>query len=413
MSDIISPLAPTVQPKLTALDGVRLATCETGVKYKDRADLMLAIMDPPATIAGCFTTSKTASAPVEICRENLTDPKSQGKACAIIVNAGNANAFTGKQGQSSAQMVGDTVAKALDCPSSQVFMASTGVIGEPLDPSQIVSAVDGLIKSATPDHWSQAANAIRTTDTYEKQATITANLNGKTVTINGIAKGSGMIAPNMATMLVFIFTDASLPQNIAQSLLTSAVDKSFNAITVDSDTSTSDTVLLCATGQEDTQFSDAGDPALNDFNQALQNLTLNLAHQVVRDGEGAEKFISITVNGAENNTAARKIGMSIANSPLVKTAIAGEDANWGRIVMAVGKAGEMADRDQLSITIGGITVASKGEADPDYNEADLVPHMKGRNIDISVDVGIADGTATVWTCDLTHRYIDINADYRS
>ncbi len=413
MSDIISPLAPLVQPKLSALDGVQLATTETGVKYKNRADLMLAIMDPPATIAGCFTTSKTASAPVEICKQNLTDPSANGKAAAIIVNAGNANAFTGKQGQSSAQMIGGTVAKALDCLSSQVYMASTGVIGEPLEPTQITNAITGLIASATPNHWSQAANAIRTTDTYEKQATITAKLHGKTVTLNGIAKGSGMIAPNMATMLVFIFTDASLPQDIAQNLLSAAVDKSFNAITVDSDTSTSDTVLLCATGQEDTQFSGTDDPALNDFNQALQQLTLNLAHQVVRDGEGAEKFIAITVKGAENNLAARKIGLSIANSPLVKTAIAGEDANWGRIVMAVGKAGEMADRDQLSINIGGITVASKGEADPNYNEADLVPHMKGRDITISVDVGIADGTATVWTCDLTHRYIDINADYRS
>ena len=409
MSSIVSPLAPEHQPVLPALKGVRLATAETGVKYKDRADLMLALLEPPATIAGCFTTSRTASAPVEICRANLPG----GKASAIIVNAGNANAFTGKKGQSSAEKVGKTVADALGCPQSQVFMSSTGVIGEPLEPGEIIQAIDSLIENAKPDSWSDAARAIMTTDTYRKQATIKATIDGETVTINGIAKGSGMIAPDMATMLVYLFTDASLPADIAQALLTPAVDQSFNSITVDSDTSTSDTVLLCATGTSATDFSGADDPRLSEFADALNQITRNLAHQVVRDGEGAEKFISITVTGAENDKAARTIGLSIANSPLVKTAIAGEDANWGRIVMAVGKAGERADRDKLSISIGGITVASQGEADENYNEADLIPHMKGREIDIAVDVGIADGRSTVWTCDLTHRYIEINADYRS
>ncbi len=414
MTGKISPLAPTDQPQLPVLDGIQLAVAETGIKYKDRADLMLAIMQPSATIAGCFTTSKTASAPVDFCKANLAaSSPSGGKATAIIVNAGNANAFTGKKGQSSTEKVGSMVAAAVDCPIHEVFMASTGVIGEPLDPTDIISAIDGLIKNARPDGWSDAARAIMTTDTYAKQATVQAKIGDQTVTINGIAKGSGMIAPNMATMLVFLFTDASLPRDIMQPLLTSAVDQSFNSITVDSDTSTSDTVLLCATGQQSTSFQGPDDAALQEFKSALNYLTRDLAHQVVRDGEGAEKFIAIKVSGAENDMAARKIGLSIANSPLVKTAIAGEDANWGRIVMAVGKAGEKADRDALSISIGSILVASQGEADENYNEQDLIPHMQGREINIAVDVGIADGTATVWTCDLTHRYIEINADYRS
>ena len=415
MSDKTSPLAPAFQPQLPAIKGVQLAVAETGIKYKDRSDLMLAIMQPPATIAGCFTTSKTASAPVDYCKANLaasTSP-SGSKAAAIIVNAGNANAFTGKKGQSSTEKVGDMVAATIGCPTEQVYMASTGVIGEALDPSDIISAIDNLVETANPDAWPEAAKAIMTTDTFAKQATIQTQIASQTVTINGIAKGSGMIAPNMATMLVFLFSDASLPADVAQKLLTGAVDQSFNSISVDSDTSTSDTVLLCATGQEPTNFQGPDDETLKDFKLALDKLTRNLAHQIVRDGEGAEKFISITVNGAENNLAARKIGLSIANSPLVKTAIAGQDANWGRIVMAVGKAGEKADRDALSIDIGGIRVATLGEADESYKEQDLVGHMQGREIDITVDVGIASGSATVWTCDLTHRYIEINADYRS
>jgi len=413
MSTKISPLAPASQPNLPPIQGVRLAVAQTDVKYKNRADLLLAILSPTANIAGCFTTSKTASAPVDFCRANL----GHQKASAIIVNAGNANAFTGKKGESSTAKVADMVAQALDCPINEVYMASTGVIGEALDPSQIIDALEGLVrdadKTATHKEWSQAAKAIMTTDTYAKQATITAKLNGQNVTINGIAKGSGMIAPDMATMLVFLFSDASLPADISQQLLTAAINQSFNNISVDSDTSTSDTVLLCTTGQQEASFQNADDPALEGFKAALNQLTRDLAHQVVRDGEGAEKFITITVTGAESEKAARTIGLSIANSPLVKTAIAGEDANWGRIVMAVGKAGEKADRDALSITIGGIQVASKGEVDASYNETDLVPHMRGRAIDILVDVGIAEASATVWTCDLTHRYIEINADYRS
>ena len=415
MTSKISPLAPTDQPELLAISGVELAIAQTGIKYQDRADLMLAIMRPSATIAGCFTTSKTASAPVDLCKANLADHNN--KATAIIVNAGNANAFTGKKGESSTAKVADMVAKSLNCPINEVYMASTGVIGEPLDPTQILSAIDGLIESADSKNWPGAASAIMTTDTFAKQATITTTINGQSITINGIAKGSGMIAPDMATMLVFLFSDASLPADISQKLLVDAVNQSFNNITVDSDTSTSDTVLLCTTGQQATDFQDANDPALDGFKSALNQLTRDLAHQVVRDGEGAEKFITISVTGAENDDAARKIGLTIANSPLVKTAIAGEDANWGRIVMAVGKAGEKADRDALSINIGGIQVANMGEADPHYNEQDLIPHMQGRKIDITVDVGITSGPtsgkATVWTCDLTHRYIEINADYRS
>lgn len=408
----ISPLAPCVQPELPPIDGVKLAVAETGVKYKNRADLMLALLPDGATIAGCFTTSKTASAPVDLCKNHLLTNKGK-TARAIIVNAGNANAFTGKKGESSTQKVCDMLAKSVGCRTDEIYMASTGVIGEPLDPAEIISAIDGLIFNPQPDIWLEAAQAIMTTDTFAKQATITTHVGGKMITINGIAKGSGMIAPDMATMLVFLFTDASLPADIMQALLTSAVDQSFNSITVDSDTSTSDTVLLCATGQEKTNLQGADDPELAPFKVALDTLTRDLAHQVVRDGEGAEKFIAIKVSGAEDDRAARKIGLTIANSPLVKTAIAGEDANWGRIVMAVGKAGEKADRDLLSINIGGIQVASDGEVDPDYDEQDVVPHMQGQEIDIAVDVGIADGKATVWTCDLTHRYIEINGDYRS
>ena len=410
MTEQTSPLAPATTPKLPAISGVRLAVARTGIKYKNRADLMLATMSAGTTIAGCFTTSKTASAPVELCKNNLA---SASQAHAIIVNAGNANAFTGKKGESSTRKVCAMLAEKLGCPTNEIYMASTGVIGEPLDPTEILSSMDNMIANLDDEVWIDAAKAIMTTDTFPKLATVQARIGDQVVNINGIAKGSGMIAPNMATMLVFLFTDASLPQDILQQLLNQAVDQSFNAITVDSDTSTSDTVLLCATGTAQTHLNGADDPSLKEFRSALNTLTRDLAHQVVRDGEGAEKFITITVNGAEDDLAARKIGLSIANSPLVKTAIAGEDANWGRIVMAVGKAGEKADRDSLSINIGGIRVASAGEADKNYNEQDLIPHMQGREIDIAVDVGIANGRATVWTCDLTHRYIEINADYRS
>jgi glutamate N-acetyltransferase/amino-acid N-acetyltransferase len=407
-----SPLAPRSQPKLPALSGVHLAVCETGTKYKNRPDLMVALLEPGTAIAGVLTRSRTRSAPVDLCAANLKT----GSVRAIIVNAGNANAFTGRHGIKTVEKTVKAATKAFDCKPNEVFIASTGVIGEPLDPSAIVDAFEALRAEARPNRWRDAAAAIMTTDTFPKSATATATIGSKTVTINGIAKGSGMIAPDMATMLSFIFTDAALPRGILQKLLSRAAATSFNAITVDSDTSTSDTVLLCATGDKGDRpqnLRSPDDPRLKSFVKALNQVMLDLAHLVVRDGEGAEKLIAITVKGARSEVAARQIGMAIANSPLVKTAIAGEDANWGRIVMAVGKSGEEADRDKLSIWIGGQRVARGGMADPKYREAQITKHMRGREISIIVDVGIGKSSFTVWTCDLTHRYIEINADYRS
>ncbi|QPC43055.1 bifunctional glutamate N-acetyltransferase/amino-acid acetyltransferase ArgJ [Kaustia mangrovi] len=408
-----SPLAPAALPELPAMDGVRLAAIEAGIRYSGRTDLMLALVDDGAVAAGVFTRSRTASAPVEWCRKALgsgTAPR------AILVNSGNANAFTGRRGAESTAQSAEAVARRAGCPGEAVYLASTGVIGEPLPSEPIVTALDGLFAATRPDGWQEAAEAIMTTDTFPKLATATAELGGRTVTLNGIAKGSGMIAPDMATMLAFLFTDAALPQPLLQEMLADSVDRSFNCITVDGDTSTSDTVLLFATGKAGNSAPGAAGadaPELADFRRALDEVTRALALLVVRDGEGAEKFVTVTVSGAESDAAARRIGLAIGNSPLVKTAIAGEDANWGRIVMAVGKAGEAADRDALSIAIGGVRVARDGERDPDYREEDVAPHMKGREIDIAVDVGVGNGTATIWTCDLTHRYIDINADYRS
>ena len=312
--------------------------------------------------------------------------------------------------------VAKAAARVLDCKPSEIFQASTGVIGEPLNPAPITGALETLASTAAADQWSAAARAIMTTDTFPKACTVKAKLGGKTVTLNGIAKGSGMIAPDMATMLVFLFTDAALPAKILQKLLNASVDKSFNCITVDGDTSTSDTVLLCATGAAGgavTGLRSAADPRLKGFAKALDTLCLDLALQVAKDGEGAEKLIEIAVTGAENDKAAHRIAMAIANSPLVKTAIAGEDANWGRVVMAIGKAGEKANRDKVKIRIGGISVARNGMRDPGYKEASIMPHMKGRHIVIEADVGVAKGKARVWTCDLTHGYIDINGSYRS
>jgi len=357
-----------------------------------------------------FTTSKTASAPVEWCRKALKG----GAAQALIVNSGNANAFTGKAGDGSVERTVAATADVVTCRPSKVFVASTGVIGEPLADDKLTAALPALKESLSDDIWQQAATAIMTTDTYAKGATRTADIGGVTVTLNGIAKGSGMIAPDMATMLSFVFTDAALPADTLQHLLADGTAKSFNSITVDSDTSTSDTLLLFATGSVAVPSSyGADDPQLDGFRAALDDLLLDLAHQVVRDGEGATKFITVKVGGAEDDIAAKRIAFSIANSPLVKTAVAGEDANWGRIVMAVGKAGEKADRDKLTITIGGIRIAEDGLARLDYDEAPVAEHMKGTDIDIDVDVGVARGRATVWTCDLTHGYISINADYRS
>ena len=412
MAHRVSPLAPDEVPRLPAIDGVNLAIAETGIRYKNRPDVLLATLAPGTSVAGCLTLSKSRSAPVDWCAQSLKG----GKARAVVINAGNANAFTGKAGVKTVTAVAKAVARLLKCPPAEVFQASTGVIGEPLNPAPIVNALPGLIAAARADCWDDAARAIMTTDTFAKVATASVNYGGKTVTINGIAKGSGMIAPDMATMLVFIFTDASIPSRILQALLSTSVAKSFNCITVDGDTSTSDTVLLFATGKAGPApkaLKAANDVRLKGFSKALARLCLDLAQQVARDGEGAEKLIEIAITGAVSDAAAHRIAMSIANSPLVKTAIAGEDANWGRIVMAIGKAGEKAIRDKLRIRIGGIQVAKSGMRDPAYNEGDIMPHMKGREIVIEADVGVGKGKAKVWTCDLTHGYIDINGSYRS
>jgi glutamate N-acetyltransferase / amino-acid N-acetyltransferase len=406
----LSPLAPAETPAPGPLAGVRLAAAASGIRYSGRTDLCLIELAPGTTVAGVLTRSLTASAPVDWCRSSLK----RGRARAIVVNSGNANAFTGKLGRDAVTRTVDAAAKALGAKKNEIFVASTGVIGEPLPDGKITAALPALRGKLDADAWQVAARAIMTTDTFPKLATRTAEIDGTKVTLTGIAKGSGMIAPDMATMLAFAFTDAAIPAPVLQGLLARANDRSFNAVTVDGDTSTSDTLLLCATGQaKHKRVRAASDAHLGSFRAALDDLLIDLAHQVVRDGEGASKFVSITVTGAASAGAARRIGLAVANSPLVKTAIAGEDANWGRIVMAVGKAGEKADRDKLAITIGGVRVAAKGLRLPDYDEAPVAAHMKGQDIVIEVDVGVGRGSATVWTCDLTHGYIDINADYRS
>ena len=413
----VSPLAPTAFPEIPAIAGVRLATGQTGMKYQGRDDVLLAAFAPGTTAAGVFTQSLTASAPVEWCRKALKG--NSGEAQGLIVNAGNANAFTGQGGADAVTRTVEAAADALVCRPSRVFAASTGVIGEQLPDQMIRVLLADLNSNLAEGRMEAAARAIMTTDTFPKGATQTTDIGGQAVTIGGIAKGSGMIAPDMATMLAFVFTDAAIPADVLQEILSDVANRTFNCITVDSDTSTSDTLMLFATGAgaEHPIIKSADDPLLSGFKAALFDVCRDLSHQVVRDGEGASKFITITVTGAENNSAARIIALSIANSPLVKTAIAGEDANWGRIVMAVGKAGQRADRDRLKIDIGGVSVAENGCAVDGYDEAPVAKHMQGQAIDIIVDVGIADGdasgAATVWTCDLTHGYITINADYRS
>jgi len=405
-----SPLAPKGFPELPAIAGLSFATAACGIKVKGRPDVCLMVLDPGSTVAGVLTRSKTASAPVEWCRQQLP----HGRARAIIVNSGNANAFTGKVGETSVRRVVEAVAAGLGCRRQDVLAASTGVIGQPLPTEKILETVAGLPGKLAAEGWKDAAAAIMTTDTYPKAAVRQTEIGGKPVAIAGIAKGSGMIAPDMATMLSFVFTDARLPAEVLQTVLCQGVDRSFNCITVDGDTSTSDTLLLGATGKaRHPRIAEARDPRLAAFRAALEDLLRDLAQQVVRDGEGASKFITIKVRGAASSNGARRIGLAIANSPLVKTAIAGEDANWGRIVMAVGKSGERADRDRLSIAIGGVQVAEQGEVVPGYDETPVAEHMKGSEIDIEVDIGIGRGRATVWTCDLTHGYISINADYRS
>ncbi|MCZ6839972.1 MAG: bifunctional glutamate N-acetyltransferase/amino-acid acetyltransferase ArgJ [Alphaproteobacteria bacterium] len=411
VSAAASPLAPKEFPPVKPVAGVRLSGRAVGLKPSGVKDLMLAELAKGTTIAGVLTRSRCPSAPVDWCRAIL--PK--GRARAIVVNSGNANAFTGAAGD---RVVANTVAAAarlIGCRRDEVYIASTGVIGEPVPPDFIAGKLATVRRGLGVRGWRSAAEAIMTTDTFPKIASRTAQIGGAEVTISGFAKGSGMIAPDMATMLAFVFTDARLPAPVLQKLLRRAADRSFNAITVDGDTSTSDTLLLCATGQARGQprIGRSSDPALAGFSAALEEVCTDLAQQIVRDGEGAQKFVTVNVRGAESRRAARVIGLAIANSPLVKTAIAGEDPNWGRIVMAVGKAGEKADRDRLSIAIGGVPITEAGQRVPGYDEAPVAKHMKGLEIEMTVDVGVGRGRATVWTCDLTHGYITINADYRS
>ena len=407
----VSPLAPKSFPKLPPLAGVRLGTVAAGVRYQGRTDVLLAVLAPGTQVAGVFTTSKTASAPVLWCRDKLKG----GEASVLVVNSGNANAFTGKVGFDGVKEIAAEAAAVAGCRPSEVFMASTGVIGEPLPAQKITKVLSAVAADSAAGNWKAAADAIMTTDTYPKAATATALIDGVKVTINGIAKGSGMIAPDMATMLSFVFTDAAIPAKVLQECLAAGTGPSFNAITVDSDTSTSDTLLLFATGKggRHKPVTKSSDRRLADFRKALDAVLLDLALQVVRDGEGAQKLIRIDVTGAESDTAARRIGLSIANSPLVKTAVAGNDANWGRIVMAVGKSGEAADRDRLKISFGGHVVAEKGMRAARYNEKTATKAVSGREVQIAVDIGLGKGAARVWTCDLTHGYIDINGSYRS
>ncbi|BAQ18707.1 bifunctional glutamate N-acetyltransferase/amino-acid acetyltransferase ArgJ [Methyloceanibacter caenitepidi] len=411
--DKVSPFAPVQVPVLPPIEGVRLAACEAGIRYAGRTDLLLALFEPSTAVAGVFTTSKTASAAVEWCREHVR----HGMARALVVNSGNANAFTGMRGREAVAETVRATARIAECLDADVYVASTGVIGEPLDPSKFVGFLAGLAERAQADAYEMAARAIMTTDTFPKLATRTCEIGGVTVTLNGIAKGAGMIAPDMATMLSFLFTDAPIEPAALQSVLSPLVEDSFNAITIDSDTSTSDTVLLFATGAAERRscprIADGNDERLAGFRAALFDLMRDLAHQIVQDGEGLTKFVSVTVKGAESKASARTIAKAICNSPLVKTALAGEDPNWGRIVMAVGKAGEAADRDRLAIWFGDIEVAKDGEVAPSYKEVDGAAYMKRPEIDITVDVGIGEGTDTMWTCDLTKEYIAINADYRS
>jgi glutamate N-acetyltransferase/amino-acid N-acetyltransferase len=409
----VSPLAPTNVPDMPVIAGVRLATAAAGIRYKGRTDVLLAIMDKGTTVAGVLTKSKCPSAPVDWCRAKL----GRGQARALVVNSGNANAFTGKTGKQSTALTASIAAKAVGCSPNEVFLASTGVIGEPLDGAKFNGVLDTLAGQVASDDWMGAAKAIMTTDTFPKVATATVKLGKARVTINGMAKGSGMIAPDMATMLSFIFTDAPIAAGALQSLLKSGVEDTFNAVTVDGDTSTSDTLLAFATGAAAAQgapkISRASDPRLKAFTKAFNAVLADLAEQVARDGEGARKLIEIIVEGATTKTSARRIAMSIANSPLVKTAIAGEDANWGRVVMAVGKAGEPANRDKLSISFNGIRVARSGARDPSYDETEVSNAMKNPKVQIKVALGLGKGRDRVLTCDLTKEYIAINGDYRS
>lgn len=413
-SSPISPLAPDEFPQLAPVAGVTLSSFAAGLRYEKRADLMLASLVEGTVAAGTFTQSRCASAPVDWCRQIL----GQREARAVVCNAGNANAFTGSAGDTATRATAEAVGAALNVDPESVFLASTGVIGETLPIDALTAAVPQLVQgllSGTAQAWEAAGNAIRTTDTFAKGAGASVSVGDATINISAIAKGSGMIAPDMATMLAFVFTDASLSQEAAQTLLSGAVQRSFNSITVDSDTSTSDTVLLFATGQAPgtVRIDDPNDPRLELFSAALNAVTLDLAHQIVRDGEGATKFVEVCVEGAETEDSARTIALSIANSPLVKTMLAAADANWGRVVMAVGKAGEPADRDLLKVWIGDEQAAERGQILPGYSEERASVHLAQDEVRLRADVGVGSASATVWTCDLTHGYIEINASYRS
>ena len=406
MASKISPLAPEAYPAMPAIEGVRTGAVEAGIKYKNRKDLAVILFDKPAEAAGVFTRSLCPSAPVDWCRKHL----SGGKANAVVINSGNANAFTGKKGSEAVKLTAEAAADAFGCKKSTVFLASTGVIGEPLNTSGFAEKLSEAGSAAAAGGWDDLARAIMTTDTYPKMSTRSFEIEGKTYLINGVAKGSGMIAPDMATMLSYVVTDLPVASEDLQKLLSKHVETTFNAITVDSDTSTSDTLMLFSARNGRKLVSGS---ALKTFGKVLHEVLHELAILIVRDGEGATKQVEVTVTGAKSAKSARRIAFSIANSPLVKTAIAGEDANWGRIVAAVGKAGEPADRDRMEIQFGDIRVAHKGERDPDYDEAAASAVVKKEFIPIRVDVGVGRGSATVWTCDLTHEYISINADYRS
>ena len=411
MAHPVSPLAPKSYPDLPAIAGVRFATAEAGIKYKNRTDVLLMAFDEGTTVAGVLTKSKCSSAAVDWCRANLPYG---GLARGLVVNSGNANAFTGAKGKQSVALTAQYAAKALGCSTSEIFLASTGVIGEPLDASKFAGVLDTMATRLDAGSWMDPAKAIMTTDTFPKLSGAILEIDGVEVRINGIAKGSGMIAPDMATMLSFVVTDMPIAAPILQALLAEHVETSFNAITVDSDTSTSDTLLAFATGKANVEpLTDLDDPRAATFGEALRDVLFDLAIQVVRDGEGATKQVSVHVEGATSDQSAFRIAKSIADSPLVKTAIAGEDANWGRVVMAVGKAGEPADRDKLTIRFGDLLVAKDGERAPGYDEAATSAYMKGEDLELTVSLGLGEGRATVYTCDLTHGYIAINGDYRS
>lgn len=406
------PLSPLAQPlpALPPIAGVRLGAAQAGIRYQGRTDLVMIELAAGTKVAGVFTRNKCPGAPIDWCRKHLDG----GRARAVVVNAGNANVFSGRAGADAVRATAEAAAHLVGCRPGEVFVASTGVIGEVLPHAKITGALPELHEQLGADRWEEAARGIMTTDTFPKGATRTAQLGGRTVRISGFAKGSGMVAPDMATMLCFVFTDAKLPADALQEALSYGVKRSFNATTVDSDTSTSDTVLLFATGTADHSKIDTDDKkAMRPFRDALEAVLHDLALQVVRDGEGAQKLVRIDVTGAVSKKSAHRVAMAIANSPLVKTAIAGEDANWGRIVMAVGKAGEPADRDLLSVAVGGTWMARHGAVVPGYDEGPVVAHMKGPEISIAVDLGLGRGVATAWTCDLTHGYIDINGSYRS